>query len=329
MSERISVIVPVFNERENLSLFFDELWRVLETSREDFEIIFVDDGSTDGSAAFLEPLPERSSRIRLVQFRRNYGQTAAIAAGFDFAGGKLLIPIDADLQNDPEAIPAILAKLREGFDVVSCWRRNRMDGWLSRRVPSRVANVLISWISGVRLHDYGCTLKGYRREVVEQIRLYGEMHRFIPIYASWAGARLTELAVNHRPRLHGRSKYTIGRTYKVILDMITVKMLGSYTTRPMHLFGGVGLLACCAGVWFAAWTLFDKFVNGIRAHNNPLLLLAVFLFILGVQFFLMGLVAELLIRTYFESTGRAPYLVRKTWNCGCDTAEERQDKKQR
>jgi glycosyltransferase involved in cell wall biosynthesis len=234
-----------------------------------------------------------------------------MAAGFDYASGNILIPTDADMQNDPEDIPAILAKLREGYDVVSCWRQNRQDPWITRRLPSILANALISHIGGVHLHDYGCTLKGYRREVVEHIRLYGEMHRFIPVYASWAGAKVAEIPVRHHPRLSGSSKYGLSRTYKVILDLVTVKMLGSYSTKPMYFFGGVGLIACCAGSFFAVQTLYEKYYGGVKAHNNPLLLLAVFLFLLGVQFILMGLVAELVIRTYFESQGKSPYIVRK------------------
>jgi glycosyltransferase involved in cell wall biosynthesis len=260
-------------------------------------------------------LSAHDARIRMIQFRRNFGQTAAMAAGFDYASGSILIPMDADLQNDPQDIPSILAKLREGYDVVSCWRKDRQDSWLTRRLPSKIANALISFISGVHLHDYGCTLKGYRREVVEHIRLYGEMHRFIPVYASWAGARVAEIPVRHHRRLSGSSKYGLGRTFKVILDLITVKLLGSYSTKPMYFFGGVGLFSCGAGFLFALWTLYDKYFGGVKAHNNPLLLLAVFLFLLGVQFVLMGLVAELLIRTYFESQGKAPYIIRKIRNC--------------
>ena len=241
-----------------------------------------------------------------------------MAAGFDYAAGSILIPTDADMQNDPEDIPAILSKLREGYDVVSCWRQNRQDPWLTRRLPSKLANALISHISGVHLHDYGCTLKGYRREVVEHIRLYGEMHRFIPVYASWAGAKVTEIPVRHHPRLSGSSKYGLSRTYKVILDLVTVKMLGSYSTKPMYFFGGIGLIACGAGSFFALQTLYEKYFNGVKAHNNPLLLLAVFLFILGVQFILMGLVAELVIRTYFESQGKRPYIVRKVLTASND-----------
>lgn len=310
MNEKVSIIVPIYNERENLETFVRVLFQALEPTGENFEVLFVDDGSTDGSSEYLETLPEQDPRIKLIVFRRNFGQTAAMTAGFDHASGSILIPIDADMQNDPRDIPSVLSKLREGYDVVSCWRRSRRDPWLSRRLPSKMANRLISFISGVRLHDYGCTLKGYRREVVEHIRLYGEMHRFIPVYASWAGARVAEIPVSHSPRVAGTSKYGLGRTFKVVLDLITVKMLGSYSTKPMYFFGGIGMISCGAGFLCAVLTLLEKYYSGVKAHNNPLLLLAVFLFIIGIQFILMGLVAELVIRTYFESQNKVPYIVR-------------------
>jgi glycosyltransferase involved in cell wall biosynthesis len=310
MKEKVSIIIPTFNERENLDPFIKDLIQVLNATEEDFEVLFIDDGSTDGSDGYLETLPENDSRIKIISFRRNFGQTAAMTAGFDFATGTILIPIDADMQNDPRDIPSILSKLREGYDVVSCWRQNRRDPWLTRKLPSRLANKLISFISGVHLHDYGCTLKGYRRDVVAHIRLYGEMHRFIPIYASWAGARVSEIPVRHHPRQAGSSKYGLNRTFKVILDLITLKMLGSYSTKPMYFFGGIGMISCGSGFIFALWTLLEKYYSGVKAHNNPLLLLAVFLFILGVQFIMMGLVAELVIRTYFESQGKVPYIIR-------------------
>jgi glycosyltransferase involved in cell wall biosynthesis len=322
MSEKVSIIVPIYNERENLEPFLKGLVEALDPTGEDYEVILIDDGSTDGSGSYIEALPAKDPRIRVIQFRRNFGQTAAMAAGFDHASGSILVPTDADMQNDPRDIPAILAKLREGYDVVSCWRKNRQDPWLTRKLPSRLANALISGISGVHLHDYGCTLKGYRREVVEHIRLYGEMHRFIPVYASWAGARVVEIPVRHHARHFGTSKYGLGRTLKVILDLITVKMLGSYSTKPMYFFGGVGLMSCGCGLIFALWTLYDKYINLVKAHNNPLLLLAVFLFLLGVQFVLMGLVAELVIRTYFESQGKTPYIVRQKLNCDLDAERE-------
>lgn len=315
MMEKISIIVPAYNEGENLEALLSSLTRTMEAAGEVYEIVVVDDGSNDGSQGLLRSAAESDPRIRVIEFRRNFGQTAAMAAGFDFASGSIVIAIDADLQNDPADIPEILSKLREGYDVVSCWRRNRKDALLTRVIPSRLANLIISTISGVRLHDYGCTLKGYRRDVLQHVRLYGEMHRFIPIYASWAGARVTEISVHHNPRRRGTSKYGVSRTYKVILDLITVKMLVSYSTKPMYFFGSIGLAACAGGVLFAGWTLLDRFLNDVRAHRNPLLLLAVFLFILGVQFILMGVVAELLIRTYFESQGKTPYVIRKTWNC--------------
>jgi glycosyltransferase involved in cell wall biosynthesis len=315
MMEKVSIIVPIYNERKNLEPFVTALTQALEPTGEDYEVLLIDDGSTDGSGPFLATLPARDPRIRVIQFRRNFGQTAAMAAGFDYAEGSILIPTDADMQNDPRDIPSILVKLREGYDVVSCWRQARQDPWLTRKLPSRLANLLISYISGVRLHDYGCTLKGYRREVLEHIRLYGEMHRFIPVYASWAGAKVAEIPVRHHARTAGSSKYGLSRTYKVILDLITVKMLGSYSTKPMYFFGGAGLIACVCGFFFALWTLFDKYFNHVKAHNNPLLLLAVFLFLLGVQFILMGLVAELVIRTYFESQNKTPYIVRQIWDC--------------
>jgi glycosyltransferase involved in cell wall biosynthesis len=311
MNEKVSIIVPVYNERENLEPFLKSLAQALDPTGEVYEVLLVDDGSTDGSDTYMETLPARDPRIKVLQFRRNFGQTAAMAAGFDHATGDILVPIDADMQNDPRDIPAILAKLRAGFEVVSCWRQKRKDPWLTRRLPSKLANALISYISGVHLHDYGCTLKGYRREVLKHIRLYGEMHRFIPVYASWAGAKVAEIPVRHHARLSGASKYGLSRTFKVILDLITMKMLGSYSTKPMYFFGGVGLMACAGGFIFALWTLFDKFFAGVKAHNNPFLLLAVFLFILGVQFVLMGLIAELVIRTYFESQGKTAYILRR------------------
>jgi glycosyltransferase involved in cell wall biosynthesis len=311
MKEKVSIIVPIYNERSNLEPFVASLTNALASTGEDYEILMVDDGSTDGSDVYLETLPAKDPRFKVIRFRRNFGQTAAMAAGFDYASGNILIPMDADMQNDPRDIPSVLAKLREGYDVVSCWRRNRQDVWLTRKLPSMLANLLISYISGVRLHDYGCTLKGYRREVVQHIRLYGEMHRFIPVYASWAGAKVAEIPVRHHPRVSGTSKYGLNRTFKVILDLVTLKMLGSYSTKPMYFFGGIGLIACTGGLLFALWTLFDKYVNHVKAHNNPFMLLAVFLFILGVQFILMGLVAEMIIRTYFESQGKTPYIVRQ------------------
>jgi glycosyltransferase involved in cell wall biosynthesis len=304
------VVVPVFNERENLAPLYDRLREALEPLGFAYEILFVDDGSSDGSTQELWKLAQQDERVRVLELVRNFGQTAAITAGFEHARGAVIIPLDADLQNDPADIPLILEKLAEGYDVVSCWRKDRKDTWLTRVLPSWVANQLISRISGVRLHDYGCTLKGYRRELMQHIRLYGEMHRFLPIYATWAGARVTEIPVRHHPRQHGRSKYGIARTVKVLLDLVTIKFLGSYWTKPMYVFGGFGLMSFLGGFALSAATLWEKFTLGTKAHNNPLLLLSVFCFIVGVQFILIGLVAELIVRTYHESQDKPIYILR-------------------
>jgi len=305
----ISVVIPVFNERENLKPLYWSLKKVLDSLGLRYEILFVDDGSVDGSVAILGQLSQSDQRTRVIEFVRNFGQTAAIAAGFEHARGEVIIPMDADLQNDPEDIPRILEKLQEGYDVVSCWRKKRKDPWF-RVLLSRAANRLISWISGVPLHDYGCTLKAYRRNVVRHIRLYGEMHRFIPIYASWAGARMTELEVRHHPRRHGQSKYGFSRTIKVLLDLITIRFLGTFSTKPMYLFGGLGFLSFIGATLLAMITLYQRYFEGVRVHRNPLLLLAIFGIIIGLQFVLFGLLAELITRTYHESQNKPTYIIR-------------------
>ncbi|MBI3940156.1 MAG: glycosyltransferase family 2 protein [Acidobacteria bacterium] len=306
----ISVIVPVFNEARNLELLHQRIVDALESLHRSFELIFVDDGSTDDSFAVLEALAALDDRVVVVQFARNFGQTAALAAGFKLARGEVLIPMDADLQNDPDDIRAILAKLEEGYDVVSCWRKDRQDRFFTRRVPSMLANRLISWISGVHLHDYGCTLKGYRREVMRHIQLYGEMHRFIPIFASWVGARVTEIQVRHHPRRLGVSKYGMMRAFKVILDLVTIKFLEKFSTKPMHFFGGAGILLILAGFLTAGVTLAEKFIYQVKAHRNPLLLGSVFFVIVGMQCVLIGLIAELMTRTYHESQDKPTYLIK-------------------
>ena len=309
---RLSIIVPVYNERPNLEILHQDLTRVLQGLKPDYEILFIDDGSSDGGSRILADLAARDHHVLVLQFARNFGQTAALSAGFDHARGEVIIPMDADLQNDPADIPQILDKLDEGYDVVSCWRKDRQDPWLTRILPSRAANRIISWISGVRLHDYGCTLKGYRSEILQHIRLYGEMHRFIPVYASWTGARVTEIPVRHHPRRHGRSKYGLLRTLKVPLDLMTVKFLVSYSTKPMYLFGGLGLVSILSGWLLSALALYEKFIHDVKVHRNPLLLLSVFLCIVGIQFILFGLVAELIIRTYHESQGKPTYILSRT-----------------
>ena len=306
----LSVVVPVFNERDSLEPLYQQLKQVLRHLDLSYEIIFVDDGSLDGSSQLLKRLGQADPHIHLLELARNFGQTAAMAAGFEHSRGEIIIPLDADLQNDPEDIPKIIDKLEEGFDVISCWRKDRRDPWLTRVFPSRLANLLISWISGVRLHDYGCTLKGYRRDILRHIRLYGEMHRFIPIFASWAGAKVAEIPVHHHPRRHGQSKYRIFRIVKVVLDLITIKFLGSYSTKPMYLFGSLGLLSFFGGVCLSALTLYQKFYQAVKAHRNPLLLLSIFFLIVGVQFILFGLVAELIARTYHESQGKPTYILK-------------------
>ncbi len=303
--------MPVFNERENLQPLYEKLKKALDRLGRPYEILFVDDGSLDGSTRILRDLEQADPAVIVLEFVRNFGQTAAMSAGFSHARGEVIIPLDADLQNDPEDIPRILEVMAEGYDVVSCWRKDRQDPWLTRVFPSHLANWLISLISGVRLHDYGCTLKAYRRDVVKHIRLYGEMHRFIPIYASWAGARVIEIPVRHHPRKFGRSKYGIFRTVKVLLDLITIKFLGSFSTKPMYLFGGLGFLSFAGGVLLGAATLYQKYFWAVKAHRNPLLLLSIFFFIVGIQFILFGLVAELIIRTYHESQGKPTYILKE------------------
>ncbi|MBI4481440.1 MAG: glycosyltransferase family 2 protein [Acidobacteria bacterium] len=306
---QLSVIIPVYNEEANLPRLHPRLLEALQALGRSFEILYIDDGSTDGSFRALTALAEGNSGVKVIRFARNFGQTAAMAAGFEHARGEVIVPLDADLQNDPEDMGKILKKLEEGYDVVSCWRKERKDPWLTRRLPSAVANKLISWISGVHLHDYGCTLKGYRREVTQHIRLYGEMHRFIPIFAFWAGARVAEIVVRHHPRQVGRSKYGLSRTLKVLLDLVTVKFLTSFSTKPMYFFGGAGSLLCAGGILFGVITLVEKYTAGTKAHRNPLLLLAATLFLIGVQFVLMGVVAELVIRTYHESQNKPTYII--------------------
>ena len=306
---RISVVVPVYNEELNVAELFERLAAVLTGA--DVEFIFVDDGSTDRTVDVLEQLAGRDERVRLIRFRRNFGQTAALSAGIDHARGEIIIPMDGDLQNDPRDIPRLLAKLDEGYDVVSGWRVRRRDP-LHRRIPSQIANWLISVISGVRLHDYGCSLKAYRRDVLEDVRLYGEMHRFVPIYASWQGARVTELAVDHHPRTRGKSNYGIERTIKVVLDMIVVKFLSSYATKPIYVFGGFGLVAfALSGLAFALMVYYKYLAASPKTFIETPLPMAVVMFgLVGCLSVLLGLVAELTVRTWYESQGKRTYAIR-------------------
>lgn len=307
----ISVIAPVYNEADNLAQLHTELTAVMAGLGQPYEIIFVDDGSTDGSTAVMRQLAKSDSHVRVVVLRRNYGQTAALSAGVDRAQGDLIITIDADNQNDPADIPMLLAKMREGYDVVSGWRHNRCDAALSRKLPSRVANWIIGYVTGVRLHDYGCSLKVYDAQILREVRLYGELHRFIPALCAWRGARVAEVKVHHRPRTKGVSKYGIGRTTRVILDLLLVKFLTSYVTRPIHFFGTFGLISVVVGVMVCAFLAVERVFFQQPLKERPLILLGVLLIIIGVQFVATGIMCEMISRIYFESRGVVPYSVRK------------------
>ncbi|MEM6387087.1 MAG: glycosyltransferase family 2 protein [Pseudomonadota bacterium] len=306
--------MPIFNEEESLPLLYKQLVDVLDRLDREFEIIAINDGSRDNSSAVLAELAANDGRFKVIEFRRNAGQTAAMMAGIDHATGDTIVPIDADLQNDPQDIPRLLEKLEEGYDVVSGWRKNRQDDAIRRNFVSRVANKVISRISGVRLHDYGCTLKAYRKDVLSGVRLYGEMHRFVPIYASWMGARVVELPVNHRARQFGQSKYGLNRIMKVILDLMVIKFFSSYLVKPIYVFGGTALAFMAAAFAAFIYMIILKVFFGTSMIQTPLPVLSAMLFMLSIMTFLMGLLAEILVRTYFESQGRLPYSVRETIN---------------
>jgi len=311
---QVSLVVPVLDEAPNLLHLAEAIRSAMQPLGRTWEAILVDDGSTDGSAEVLRDIARADARFRVIRFRRNYGQTAAMTAGFEHSAGDVVIPLDADLQNDPADIPRLLEKLEEGYDVVSGWRRDRQDEPLTRLFPSRIANWLISRITGVHLHDYGCSLKAYRADILREFHLYGETHRLIPAYAAIEGARVTEIPVRHHPRTAGATKYGLSRTGKVLLDLLVVRFLSRFRTRPMHLFGGLGLTLGGAGVLAGVIALIQRFAWDVRVHRNPMILLAVFLFLLGVQMVLMGLLAELQIRTYHETTRRPTYRVREFLN---------------
>ncbi|OGU14680.1 MAG: glycosyl transferase [Geobacteraceae bacterium GWC2_53_11] len=310
----ISIVVPVYNEQENVEAVYSAISTALSAMGCSYEIVMVDDGSSDGSYNVLTRLASRDAALKVIRFRRNFGQTAAMSAGFDHAKGDIIIPMDGDLQNDPADIPRLVAKIHEGFDVVSGWRRDRKDTFISRKIPSLLANALISHQTGVHLHDYGCTLKAYRREILDGINLYGEMHRFVPALASQFGAKVTELPVNHFPRLHGVSKYGISRTLRVILDLMTVKFLMAYSTKPIQLFGKWGVYTILAGVGTGTMTLYMKLFEHLSMNRNPLLILTAFLLFMGTQFIVLGLLGELNARTYFESQGKPIYVVKDRIN---------------
>ncbi|HDD52705.1 MAG TPA: glycosyltransferase [Thermosulfidibacter takaii] len=306
----ISLVIPVYNEEENLKLLYQKLKETLEPLGKEREIIFVDDGSQDNSPKILDQLARKDPHVKVIHFRRNFGQTAALAAGFDLAQGEIVVTLDADLQNDPADIPKLLGKMEEGYDVVSGWRKDRKDPYLSRILPSTMANWLISKVTGVKLHDYGCTLKAYRREVVKELNLYGELHRFLPALASWMGVRIAEIPVTHHPRRFGKSKYGISRTFRVILDLTLVQFLLRYSTRPIRIFGGAGLISFVLGLLLGCYLSIIKILFRHPIGNRPLLILSVLLIILGIQLLSLGILGEFLTRIYYEAQNKKPYVIK-------------------
>jgi len=309
---KYSIVVPFYNEEQSVARLYVKLTQVMTELDEPYELIFVDDGSRDKTLEVLNTIYDSDSRVRIVSLRRNFGQTAALKAGFDIAAGEIVISMDGDLQHDPEEIPAFLAKLEEGYDLVSGWREHRLDHWLTRRLPSRIANGIMAWISGVPLHDFGTTFKAYRREIIQSIQLYGELHRFIPALATWSGARIAEIPIKNIPRQSGKSNYGISRTFRVFLDLLSIKFLLEYSTRPLHFFGFFGLAASGAGGFLSAYLLLKKllFHQQILLENGPLMIAAAVLILAGVQLLCLGLVGEILSRTYYESQKKPIYATR-------------------
>jgi glycosyltransferase involved in cell wall biosynthesis len=321
---QLSVVIPLLNEEENIPLLYDELKEVLDSIGEKYEIIFIDDGSSDKSLLLLRELQNTDSSVVVVSFRKNFGQTAAMAAGFDYARGEIIITMDADLQNDPHDIPQLLEQIQAGNDVVTGWRFDRKDAFINRRLPSIIANKIISKTTGVNLHDYGCTLKAFRKEVIKNVKLYGEMHRFIPAIASGIGIDFTEVKVNHRARRFGSSKYGISRTIRVVLDLLTVKFLLSYSTRPIQVFGLMGFISGGIGFLIALIMTFQRQFLGVPLSDRPLLFLAVLLIFIGIQFISMGLIAELQARTYHESQNKPVYHVKSVFRTGEENTQDKE-----
>jgi len=313
--QSLSIIIPVYNEEDNVLPLHQKITEALDSMGQPYEVIIVDDGSTDKTAQRLKELAKSDNRLKVIHLRRNFGQTPAMMAGIDAATGDILIPMDGDLQNDPHDIPKLLAKLAEGYDVVSGWRKDRQDHPLKRNLPSRVANRLISFISGVHLHDYGCSLKAYRKAIIKGVKLYGEMHRFVPIYAAWQGAKVTEVGVTHYPRVHGISKYGFDRTIKVILDLIVVKFLDKFAHKPMYLFGGFGLVTFLISFLLFGLMLYLKIFNNKSFIETPLPMAVTLFTLMGFMSIFMGLIAEILMRTYHESQNKPTYIVDRTRNC--------------
>ena len=314
MKKKISVTIPVYNEEKTLVKLYLELVSTLEKLDYEFEIILINDGSFDNSRDEINQISEHDARVKGIHFTRNFGQTAAMMAGFDYATGDIIIPMDADLQNDPSDIPRLIEKIEEGYDVCSGWRNDRKDAPLRRNLVSRMANKLISTISGVKLKDYGCTLKAYHKDVIKGVRLYGEMHRFIPIYASWEGAKIAEIGVKHNPRIHGKSSYGLERTFKVLLDLIVVTFLDNYAQKPIYVFGGFGIISFTASFLSFFYALYLKLIKGISFILTPLPLISTMTFVTGVMCILMGLLAEMIMRTYYESQQKKVYLIDEVIN---------------
>lgn len=310
----ISVVFPVLNEAGCLVQLYKEVVEVLESIGRSFELIFCDDGSTDETPEILSQLSERDNRVKVIIFSRNFGQTLALSACFMHARGDIIIPMDADMQNDPKDIIHLVNKLEEGYDVVSGWRKDRKDPFFSKTIPSRIANLLVSMVTGVKLHDYGCTLKAYRAAILKDIKLYGEMHRLIPAYIKWAGGKITEVVVNHRPRTIGKSKYNLSKTIRLILDLLTVRFLLGYTTKPLYYFGKYGLISLLFSLISFCWTVTKKIIWGKPLYTDPFFLASIFLFITGFQFLFFGLLAELNMRIYYESQCKPPFLIKKYIN---------------
>jgi glycosyltransferase involved in cell wall biosynthesis len=306
----LSIVIPLFNEEENIKELHEKLKKALDPLKKEYEILFIDDGSTDKTLSILEEIQEQDKRVLILSLRRNFGQTAAFAAGFDFARGDVIFTMDGDLQNDPADIPKLLELMKDN-DLVSGWRKKRKDPFLTRRLPSKIANWLISNVTGVKLHDYGCSLKAYRRDVIKNLKLYGEMHRFIPAVASWYGVRIAEVETVHYPRLKGRSKYGISRTIKVVLDLITVKFLQSFSTKPIQFFGPLGMMSGALGFLVSIYLTVDKIFFGQDIGGRPLLLLGALLIIVGIQLIGMGLLGEMIVRVYHESQRKPIYVIKK------------------
>lgn len=311
---KVSIIIPAYNESTSLKVLAEELEKSIKKIIFPVEVVFVDDGSTDDTYSVLKDLALNNKTYKVIRLRRNYGQSAALLAGIDASTGDVIVPLDADLQNDPNDIPKLLNLINEGYDLVSGWRKHRQDRLVDRKIPSMIANKIISLVSGIRLHDYGCSLKAYKREVLNGVRIYGELHRFLPILASWNGARVTEVAVNHKARVFGKSKYGISRTYKVVLDLIVLKFLSDFSTKPIYFFGSFSAISFVSSFILGMYALYLKLAQSIDLDGTPLLIFSAVFLIVGVQFLLMGILSDLLMRTYYESQGKRTYQIRESMN---------------